>query len=472
MKNNTGVSSPALHTKPDIHNASIAYSYFCTVFKDSVLFKEKERKIEYLKKAISSRFTGCCFEDSPDADSHPYFQDLRTVENFLHGDGIPFECFRIYLDDFTLKHDFVDIASDNIVISFYHEVNILQFTLNICVRNCSLSTLVYLHQIHCPNPVFALYDDSVSPATSSVAGESAAEFGGFKTGDSFDYSKRSGSGTWLAVSRDAGVLSDGSVRVSVEGLFESIMQSLSLNYSDVEKSYLIELKDFFGYDSVDEIAEKYAKTLYGLITGDEGWDYVPETLARSRMEYSWGSREFMRLYSFGPNFLFLNLTESSRGLKYLNRQEEYGTSYYGSINPYFLLDSPTAGVTHGILFSLEVVMVIKTISNRILHRQEEFQKSGSQDFSRDIKKTKDYRRELITTLSKVENISMTELGELEYIILQSQRITPVIDKLKYLLELLESELDLLLQTNTNRLVNILTIAGLLLALVEVIQGML
>ena len=69
---------------------------------------------------------------------------------------------------------------------------------------------------------------------------------------------------------------------------------------------------------------------------------------------------------------------------------------------------------------------------------------------------------MISTLNRVENIDMTELGELEKVILSSQQITPIIDKIKYLLELLESELDLMYQTRTNTIVNILTIMGLLL----------
>lgn len=51
---------------------------------------------------------------------------------------------------------------------------------------------------------------------------------------------------------------------------------------------------------------------------------------------------------------------------------------------------------------------------------------------------------------------------MEKVILSSQQITPIIDKIKYLLELLESELDLMYQTRTNTIVNILTVMGLLL----------
>jgi len=51
------------------------------------------------------------------------------------------------------------------------------------------------------------------------------------------------------------------------------------------------------------------------------------------------------------------------------------------------------------------------------------------------------------------------------VLIKGQQIESLIEKIKYLLELLESELELLYQNSTNRLVNILTIAGLLLTVI-------
>lgn len=67
------------------------------------------------------------------------------------------------------------------------------------------------------------------------------------------------------------------------------------------------------------------------------------------------------------------------------------------------------------------------------------------------------------TLRRLENITISEMGELENLLVRSQHIESLLDKLRYLLELLESEIDLLYQESTNRLVNILTIAGLVLS---------
>ena len=181
----------------------------------------------------------------------------------------------------------------------------------------------------------------------------------------------------------------------------------------------------------------------------------------------------MRLVSFGANSVFFNLYESSDAVNYRANRMGYDHDYYGDMNPYFEMNSDIAGVNHGVLFSAELVMVIKTICNRILRRQADYYTGGqSSKLRAEIRKIKAYRGELITTLNRVENLEISEIGEMEKVLLTSQQIEPIIEKIKYLLELLESELDLLYQTSTNRLINLLTIAGLVLAAIQVLQGIL
>ena len=205
------------------------------------------------------------------------------------------------------------------------------------------------------------------------------------------------------------------------------------------------------------------------MTGDEGWRHVPEALAAERLTNQWGSRDFVRLISFGANTVVLNLADSNRAVHYRAGRMDFDHTYYGEMNPYFSMNSDIAGVNHGIIFSAELVMVIKTICNRILRRQAVYYTGGHcRKLQKEIRKIKAYRGELITTLNRVENLEISEIGELERVLLISQQIDPLIEKIKYLLELLESELDLLYQTSTNRLVNFLTAAGLVLAAWQVI----
>ena len=82
---------------------------------------------------------------------------------------------------------------------------------------------------------------------------------------------------------------------------------------------------------------------------------------------------------------------------------------------------------------------------------------------------KEFRGNLILTISSVENIGISEMGELQQLILESLKIHPVIDRLKDLLDILEAGLDLLYSTRTNFFVNILTVLGLLLSLIQVLE---
>ena len=89
---------------------------------------------------------------------------------------------------------------------------------------------------------------------------------------------------------------------------------------------------------------------------------------------------------------------------------------------------------------------------------------------KEIDKTKRYRIELIQTINKVSKANLSELGELDDLVVSSLRIAKRIEDIQYLLELVESELDLLYNTNTNRMVNLLTVLGLVLAVAQVLLG--
>ena len=235
---------------------------------------------------------------------------------------------------------------------------------------------------------------------------------------------------------------------------------LNLQITDIEETYLLEIKRFGDYEDAESLIAGESEKLYGMMTGDEGWRNVPHAMAAQRMENAWGSRDFMRLVAFGSNSLFINLSGSQLSGEYKENRRSFDARFYGDMNPYFLMDSSVAGVNHGIIFSMELVMVMKTICNRILRRQASYYIGGHGVWLRtEIRKLKGYRGELITTLNKVENLSISEIGEMERVLLISQQIDPIIEKIKYLLELLESELDLLYSTSTNRLVNFLTAAG-------------
>lgn len=396
------------------HNisANISYQFSFSYYKEDRI-EHVEIQPEVLKKRVRTAFPNCIFEDDEGAENHPFFRDVKTAKGFLHGGGLPFENFRFAFDQYHLKFEEAEIGHSFAFMTIFPEVSIAQVQVCLNVKNCSEDLLVYMRHIQ---------------------------------GNGRKFHNEDG--------RD----------LSVKDIFQEVSASLGCEMTDLEETYLIEITKFDDYECAGDVFDAHIQALYGIMTGDEGYRHVPLELAEERLSANcWGSRQFTKLASFGSNILFVNLNQAAMAIGYRENRRSFDGQFYGDINPYFLIQSPYAGVNHGVLFSSELVMVIKTISSRILSRQSDLYHKAGGILQQEIRKTKHFRGELITTLKRVENLSISEIGELEQVLLRGQQIEPLIDKIKYLLELLESELDLLYQSSTNRLVNILTVVGLLLS---------
>ena len=405
-----------MEPQTDRIDAKISYTFHFTLYPGDT-HEVARTAMARVRAALQKGACDYLYSDAPEAAQHPAFRDLQVAESFLHGGGLPFACTRVLFPARNIGLSGVDVTDSAVMLTVFDEVNIAQLTIHLSVRGADTDTMVYLrHLQYNPTPLFT----------------------------------------------------QNGVPDSIPGIFEAFCARVGSPHTDLQQTYLAEINAFLGYGSLSQALEEQPQRIYGLLCGDEGWPHVPESLARMRLQSQWGSRSFIRVISFGDNFLFFHLQDSPEAQAYLAHQRRFGQTFYGGVNPYFLLDAPLAGINHGILFSMEIVMVIKSIASRILNQHAAFQKAQSGNFSRQIRRTKAYRRELITTLNRVENIGMSELGELETIMLNSQHITPIVEKIKYLLELLESELDLMYQNRTNTLVNILTVAGLLLSVVGIV----
>jgi hypothetical protein len=386
-------------------DGKISYILYFSMFEEH----DAVQRMSLLKHDFKIAYPNALFED----DDHSIFKDFKTAQNFLHGGGLPFDCWRVLLCDTAVTMEKASVNQLQILFTAFPEINIGKLTFNLQFKNTPTSEMVYLH--HCNSNGAKLY---------------------FQDGTS----------------------------LSIGEIYQHVLDRMKFYGKHGQTAHLIEINCFGNIEDVSYIMQNEKKRLYGIISGDEGWNHVPEDLADARIRADWSSRDYVEFITFGSNFLLLNLVDSDAAQKYRVNQKNFGGTYYGGMNPYFAMNAAIAGVNHGIIFSVELVMAIKTIAHRILEFQASFQKSRTGNFKNDIRRTKDYRRELISTLNRVENIDMTELGELEKVILTSQQITPIIDKIKYLLELLESELDLMYQTRTNTIANIIAVLGLILTL--------
>ena len=396
-------------------DADICYRFSFSIYDEDEGLRTDDEQA--LRDAICRNLKDTVFYDSEEAADEPVFRDLRTCEGFLHGGGLPFECFRTLVRDYQLSLDGYDVTNSSVLITVFPQTDTAQICVGISVCDVGIDDLVYFKQLQ---------------------------------------------------ANGAGFRCEGREDISVREIFREVSSSLMRNVSDVEESYLVEINRYGMYEDVNRIIEENPEKVYGIMCGDEGWRHVPFALARTRMKNSWGSREFVRLISFGSTSVLFNLHNCPAAQAYRENRRIYDEKYYGDINSYFLMNSSFAGINHGVFFSIELVMVVKTICNRILNRQSSFYLQKSINVNRDIHRTKAFRGELLATLSRVEKIEITEIGEMEKVIMDSHNINPIIEKIKYLLDLVESELDLLYQNSTNRLINILTVAGLILSVIGII----
>jgi len=400
----------------DVLSGSICFFKHFSIFDiTSTNTRIKQTTINTIYTSLKEHFQTIYFENN--IQNCTTLQDLQTATEFLHPDGLPFLPKRAIIEDFRLSHDTLPVQDGTVMITLFPEIGTASIGVNLHFEKATTDQVVFLRQCM-------------------------------------------GNGHPFHVTLPNGTVED----KSIKDIFAHILSTIPITLESLHDAYILEINQF-GEASTElrTLAEQEAQRVYGLLAGDEGWRFAPKSLALSRIQYNWGSRNFVEFIPFGNAFLLFNLYSSFSGSSYETSQRSYSEHYYGSINPYFLLKSKFAGINHGILFSVETVLAIKTLTKYILDRQTFFNANKVEKFSTAIKRTKEYRKDLMLTLNKLEHIGISELGELENLVLQSQNIDPVIEKIKYLLEMLDADLNLMYSQQTNRMVNLLTILGLIFA---------
>ena len=349
---------------------------------------------------------------------HPILADINMCMDFLYGSNVKFPCKRCIFDNYNLNIKGAKPIDCNVIVSVFEDTGVCEVAVNFTAEDTNIDELVYFRQIFLsPGPVCE--DKSLS------------------------------------------------------GIANDIFIPLGTNASKAETGYMVEINKWADYDDPEKLFNNNSDKIYGALTGDEGFRFVPPQLYISRMENSWSSRNFAKAIVYRNNFLLVNLNQGHTMHEYHDRQNEFGGKYYGGANPYFFVDCKAAGVNHGMLFSCETGLIAKTISENVLENKFSAKQNSSEKMRKEIQRTKTLRKDLILILNRLENvIQIAELGELDKLVIEGLEITPIIDKIKYLLELLESELDLLYQTSTNKLVNSLTVLGLFIAFLQLVAGFL
>ncbi len=371
--------------------------------------------VNSIKTNLLSKYSKVCFDEN----NNETLRDINISQSFLHPNGLPFAPKRAIISDFKIKHVSLPIINSTVMFTIFPEIGTASLTINLNFDKATTDQVIFLRQCagNCEKFEIEYIDNTIANS-----------------------------------------------QLSITELFDDIISSISIPSDAFNTSYLLELNEFGEVSDLVSVIRNEAERVYGLLTGDEGWPFVSKELALSRISNDWGSREFVKFIAFGSNFILFNLNHSAYEKDYEVHQRIFSTKYYGDMNEYFSMKSKFAGVNHGILFSIETVMAIKTVTTYILDKQTFFKAYQIENFNTAIQRTKAYRKDLMLTLNKLEQIDISEMGELENLVLRSQHIDPIIEKIKYLLELLESDLTLMYSQQTNKMVNFLTIFGILLSI--------
>ena len=340
-------------------------------------------------------------------------EDIRaafdTAEEFLYGKELPFPVERHYRKA-EIRCGKAGISDSHIVVSFYPESSAAQVSVCLTLEDASRDDFVYLRQIR--NAKEELFTVDGRP-------------------------------------------------VSLPQLCEEVLKECGLR--DLHQggtSVIIELNRFGSCTDPLELSEEEQRCLYGILTGDEGYLYVPQSLAEERMAGSWTDRDYVKVFACNGNYVLLNFNRGETYADYIDGQLPYAERYYGGLNEYFTMDAPTAGIDHGLFFSVEKGQLIRTVSQRLMNA------AGTDG----IRSGRQMQEDVSRTLAGIERLTGGGPGGLESLVLDDLDVSGDAANIRSLLERVKTDLDLSYSKATNRMVTVLTILGLLAALVLFLKG--
>ena len=353
-------------------------------------------------------------------DGEKIGDDVRSATGFLYAEGVPFGLKRYYktgLDTKIVGKD-CPVRESHAIVTIIPSRNLAQVSFNVALGESVTDNYLYLRQ--------------------SGFGDRFFTIEGKETGLK-DYAKT---------------------------LLEDELEYELESDKPLNTASIMEINRFGDRIDCKDLCMEETRCLYGLLTGDEGYRFVSEDRIHSMMRKHWGSRDFFEVLAFKTNYLLLNLNQGSRYQdEYLGTQSPYQDHYYGGMNHYFVMDADTAGVNHGLFFSVERGMCILSDIERMLEKVPKSTKDWW--IRRALKKNAKYRMELIEILNSIKLGSFAEIGELDKLIADNLELGRRTEMMRYLLENVEAELEMLYDRRSNRGMTVLTVLGLLLAALQV-----
>ena len=210
-------------------------------------------------------------------------EDLGISQGFLYGAGLHFPAKRYVTEDLGLSREGLPIRASHAILSVYPKSSVCQVSVCLCLEETAVRNLIWLHQI--------------------------------QTSDGTFFQRAGG-------------------EISIPGLCKEMLEKYGLRSAVSSSTAVItEVNRLEGCHDAEKLSDDVSRCLYGVMSGDEGWQHVPAKMARERMKQKWSSRKFVRVVAFDGNFLVLNLNRQEQYRDYLATQSLFADRYWGGHEP-------------------------------------------------------------------------------------------------------------------------------------------
>ena len=334
-----------------------------------------------------------------------YSEQFEIVEDFLLPQELCKKRFRLKLEDFTISFK---SPSKSIVLgkptkvevflTVYKELNVGILMFNVKLENCTTDDLIYIRQC---------FD------------------GGFKL--------KTDPPPFIELKKS----NDLTIKETINCYINSINKALNSEIKTKKTLYtnLLEIDDSSNFKTSfpEDIIKNFPKQIYGLLTGDEGWRFVPKKRAEGILSKNWATRDFLLVLSFHYCVILLNFKDSSRYKNYLTACKDIRKLYGRKVENYFTFSPEIAGLNHGPLLILENASVERFLLNGILEPETSIKEIGISNFLKE-------RDQIIDTLNKLSFIEIKEISDMSQMIKERMMILNDIKEAEDKLELFEGEI--------------------------------
>ena len=157
--------------------------------------------------------------------------EINIVQNFLFVKGLTFPYRRFIYEIPDVKSNVIALENAHMVISVYDDSKIMSAGIFFNVEMDDPENIVYLRQIEMSDITFAMGDKEYS----------------------------------------------------MKGLASVFIEALEGNPPEIEEAFLLEINKYSDEDDIEAVFDKYALPLYGMMTGDEGYEYVGRKCAVEKL---------------------------------------------------------------------------------------------------------------------------------------------------------------------------------------------